>query len=132
MRALIVDDSQTARMMLAFILKDLGFEVEEASDGSGALALLRQGPLPDLMTLDWNMPGLSGGQVLDALRQEPALRPAKIMLVTSETELRMVNRAIGQGGDEYLMKPYSTESVVEKLGIMGITAAAAIERNGRA
>lgn len=128
MRALIVDDSQTARMMMAFILRDLGFEIEEASDGSMALELLRQGPPPELMTLDWNMPGIGGGQILDALRQEPALRPGKVMLVTSETELRMVNRAIGQGGDEYLMKPYSTESVVEKLEIMGIPASAAMIR----
>jgi two-component system chemotaxis response regulator CheY len=129
MRALIVDDSKTARMMMGFILKDLGFELLEAADGFAAIEVLRQGPPPELLILDWNMPGLSGGQVLEILHGEPALRPAKIMIVTSETELRLVHRAIGLGGDEYLMKPYSPDSVYEKLELLGLST---ISEQGRA
>jgi len=123
MLALVVDDSQTARMMIGYILKELGFQVVEAADGYAALDLLRQGPKPDLLSLDWNMPGLSGGQVLDVLLSEPELRPRKVMVVTSEVELRMVHRVLGLGGDEYLMKPYSMSSVREKLEILGLLPA---------
>jgi two-component system chemotaxis response regulator CheY len=120
MRGLIVDDSVTARLMLSFVFGDLGWEVLEAPDGRTALELLSSTPAVDLMTLDWNMPGMSGGDVLEALRKEAAIRPGKVMIVTSETELKMVNRAIGQGGDEYLMKPYTADSVLEKLVLMSL------------
>jgi two-component system chemotaxis response regulator CheY len=119
MLALVVDDSNTARLMMAFVLRDLGYEVKEAADGQAALDALRQGPQPDLMTLDWNMPGVSGGQVLDVLAAEPQLRPGKVMVVTSEVELRMVHRVLGMGGDEYLMKPYTAEALREKLELLG-------------
>lgn len=131
MLALIVDDSLTARIMMAYALRELGFEVKEASNGFDALHYLRQGPLPDLMTLDWNMPGLHGGQVLDALLKEPALKPAKIMVVTSETDMKMVGESMSLGGDEYLMKPYSVEAVAEKLELLGFFMAAEAA-NGRA
>jgi two-component system chemotaxis response regulator CheY len=124
MRALIVDDSVTARLMLAYILKTLGFETEEAPDGSCALDRLREAPAFDLMTLDWNMPGLNGGQILDALQAEPALRPTRVLVVTSETEMRMVARSMDRGCDEYLMKPFSAESVGEKIGLMGLIPSA--------
>jgi two-component system chemotaxis response regulator CheY len=123
MRALIVDDSLTARIMMAYALHELGFDVFEASNGFDALHYLAQGPMPDLMTLDWNMPGLDGGQVLDALKKDPALKPAKIMLVTSETDMKRVGESVSLGGDEYLMKPYSVEAVQEKLQLMGFLPA---------
>jgi two-component system chemotaxis response regulator CheY len=131
MHALIVDDSLTARIMMAYALKEMGFDVSEASNGFDALHFLRQGPLPDLMTLDWNMPGLNGGQVLDALQKEPGLKPAKIMVVTSETDMKMVGESISLGGDEYLMKPYSVEAVTEKLQVMGFFPVLETAVNGR-
>lgn len=120
MLALIVDDSVTARIMLSYILKDLGFEVEQAMDGSSALDRLAQGPRPDLLTLDWNMPGLNGGQVLECIQQGVVPRPGRILVVTSETEMRVVKQSMQFGGDEYLMKPYSHESVLRKLEILGL------------
>lgn len=122
MRALIVDDSHTARLVMIHHLQGLGFEVQQAMDGSSALEALRQGPRPDLMTLDWNMPGMSGGQILEVLRHEKAIRPGKILIVTSETELAMVGLALALGGDEYLMKPSSAEAVREKVLLLGLAA----------
>lgn len=132
MNALIVDDSLTARIMMAYALRELGFEVHEAGNGFDALHYLRQGPAPDLMTLDWNMPGLNGGQVLDALNAEPGLKPGKIMLVTSETDMQTVGQSLSLGGDEYLMKPFSVDAVAEKLEILGLLSAPRSVVNGRA
>lgn len=130
MLALIVDDSITARMIVGFVLKDLGFETLEASEGSDALRQLREGPRPDLMTLDWNMPGLNGGQILDVLEREKDLRPGKILVVTSETEMRLVQRSMQKGADEYLMKPFTTESILAKLEMLGLLPAKADPTGG--
>jgi two-component system chemotaxis response regulator CheY len=130
MLALVVDDSVTARIMLTYILKDLGFEVEQAMDGSSALERLAREPRPDLLTLDWNMPGLNGGQVLECIKQGMVPRPGRILVVTSETEMNVIRSSLLFGGDEYLMKPYSHESVLRKLEILSLTPSSSARRAG--
>ena len=94
MRALVVDDSYTMRVYMAHILERLGLEADAAADGTQALEKLEAGPLPDVVLLDWNMPGLSGLEVLESIRYQPAWAGLKVMMVTSETEQAMVGNAI--------------------------------------
>jgi two-component system chemotaxis response regulator CheY len=125
-RALVVDDSMTMRMMLAHLLKARGFQVEEATDGAHAMQLMVRGPVPDLVTLDWNMPVMGGGATLDAIRQNRAFDGVKILVISSETEQQRVADALSCGTDEYLMKPFSPEAFFEKVEMLGLNTAAAV------
>lgn len=123
MRAIVVDDSRTIRIILGRQLRELGFEVFEAGNGAEALEVLgRLGPL-DLALFDWNMPVMDGYELLRAVRQEARFAGMRIMMVTTETEVERVVRALEAGASEYLMKPFSKEAVQEKLGLLGIGAA---------
>lgn len=119
MNALVVDDSRTIRMILARTLRSLGFEVSEAVDGADALALIDGGLDPDLLLVDWNMPVMSGIDLIEALRGPPRSSTAKIVMVTTETEVPQVVRALTTGADEYVMKPFTPESIQEKLQLLG-------------
>lgn len=121
MNALIVDDSLTMRVMLSHLLTQKGFKVRTASDGSEAMrALKEEAELPDLLTLDWNMPVMDGGATLEAIRQQHAYDKIKILVVSSETERNKVADALRYGTDEYLMKPFSLESFYERLELLGL------------
>lgn len=121
MRALIVDDSRAMRMILGKILKEIGFEIVEASHGLDALAKLKGlAAAPDVMLVDWNMPEMNGYEFVTAVRADKAWDAARIMMVTTESDLSNVERALGAGADEYMMKPFTKESVVEKLGMLGL------------
>jgi two-component system chemotaxis response regulator CheY len=118
MRALIIDDSSTMRMMLAHLLQGHGYQTQEASDGSDALQKLQAGPAPDLITLDWNMPVMNGQEALSAIRQDPAFKNTRILVISSETEQDRVNEALQGGSDEYLMKPFSPEAFQFKIEML--------------
>lgn len=119
MRALVVDDSRAIRLILARMLRDLGVEVTEASDGAEALTMIDGGLDPDLLLVDWNMPVLSGIDLIAALRGPPRSSLAKIIMVTTETELPQVIRALSTGADEYVMKPFTSEAILDKLHLLG-------------
>lgn len=118
-RALVVDDSRAIRFILARMLTDLGVDITEAADGTEALAALDAGLDADLLLIDWNMPGMSGLELIEALRNPPRNSTAKIMMVTTETEVSQVIRALGAGADEYVMKPFTPEAILEKLHLLG-------------
>jgi len=119
-RALVVDDSSAMRAVLRLLLKQCGFEViEEARHGKDAItALIRTGPL-ELALVDWNMPEMSGLELLQAIRSKHEFDEMKVMMVTTETDMEQVKKALGGGADEYLMKPFNKESVAEKLRLLG-------------
>ena len=119
MNALVVDDSRTIRMILAKTLRDLGFEVSEATDGADALAVLDAGFQAELLHVDWNMPTMSGIELIEALRNPPRSSTAKIVMVTTETEVPQVVRALTAGADEYVMKPFTPAAIQEKLQLLG-------------
>jgi len=119
MRALVVDDSRAIRLILARMLRGLGVEVTEASDGAEALSAIDEGLDPDLLLVDWNMPVLSGIDLIAALRAPPRSSLAKIIMVTTETELPQVIRALSTGADEYVMKPFTSEAILDKLHLLG-------------
>ncbi|HTB33553.1 MAG TPA: response regulator [bacterium] len=124
MQALVVDDSMTARILLCHVLRDLGFDVEEAPGGGAALLALAQQEPPDLILLDWNMPDLSGLEVLQAIRKAPQWSGCRVLMVTSETEAPMVSWALEEGADEYVMKPISPAMIRDKLMLVGLLPSA--------
>ena len=123
MQAIVVDDSRAMRMLMGRLLKDIGFEVDEAGDGSEALGRLRERLSADpvqLALVDWNMPEMSGIELVEAVRSDPAFSSLRIVMVTTETELSQVMRALDAGADEYLMKPFTRDDVVGKLELLGL------------
>jgi len=123
MRALVIDDSKAMRMILGRFLKAAGFEVSEACHGRDALDQLgRHGPV-DLALVDWNMPEMNGLEFVQAVRADGAYGAMKLMMVTTEAELARVQAAIDAGADEYMMKPFTNDALVDKLSMLGLVAA---------
>ena len=124
MQALVVDDSRAMRTILGKIVTSLGFEVITAVHGKDALEQLTAGARPQLMLLDWNMPEMNGYELLQQVRQDPAHAATKIIMVTTETEMTQVQNALAAGANEYVMKPFTTEVIYEKLCLLGLAGGA--------
>lgn len=121
MRALVVDDSRAVRMMLKRMLGELGFdECSEAGHGGEALVRLDEESAPDVMLVDWNMPEMNGLELIRAVRADPSRRDIPIVMVTTETEVEQVVRALAAGASEYVMKPFTKDVIQDKLDLLGI------------
>jgi len=123
MRALVVDDSTALRLYLRKILVPLGFDVVEARNGSEGLQQVREQSV-DLVLLDWNMPVMNGLELLQHIRSEPGVGSPCVMMVTSENDLHEVAQALDTGANEYVMKPFTPEIIVDKLALLGFPVAA--------
>jgi len=120
MHALVVDDSRAMRSLLRRILEPLGIEITEAGDGLSAIALVEAGPLPDIALVDWHMPVMDGLELVKELRSRKQWRQMAIMMVTTESEHENMVRALLAGANEYLIKPFSADAVLEKLSLLGL------------
>ena len=119
--ALVVDDSKAVRMILAKTLRELGYEVREAGNGKEALELIENQDLAVTLVLaDWNMPEMNGLELLKQLRQKPELVSTAVVMVTTETEVDQMATALEAGANEYIMKPFTKEILVEKLQLAGV------------
>jgi DNA-binding response OmpR family regulator len=107
---LIVEDHSTMREAMRLILEHEGFEIREAPDGAAALEMARSRP-PDLMFLDLNIPGASGADVLAELKNDPATKDVRVIVVTATGE---EGRAfvLSLGADEYFTKPFSPTALL--------------------
>jgi two-component system chemotaxis response regulator CheY len=122
-KALVVDDSRAMRMILSRILRKAGFTVEEAENGREALELLEtQEQLPHLAMIDWNMPEMNGLELIKALRADRRYSDITLMMVTTESEQSQIVRALAAGAHEYLIKPFTPDSIVDKLEMLGLYA----------
>ncbi|MFN7994821.1 MAG: response regulator [Bryobacteraceae bacterium] len=120
-KALVVDDSRAVRMILGKTLRELGYEVREAANGKEALQVIAtETTAVKLVLVDWNMPEMNGLELLKQLRQDPALASLAIVMVTTETELDQMAIALEEGANEYVMKPFTKDILVEKLQLAGI------------
>ena len=119
MQAMVVDDSRAMRMILGRMMRELGFEVTEATTGRDALERLEAGTDPDVVLVDWNMPEMTGIEFVEAVRREPYSSTARLVMVTTETEVSQVIRALDAGADEYVMKPFTKDAIQEKLLLLG-------------
>jgi len=122
MRALIVDDSRFIRMHLRGMLAPRGVECAEAADGVQGLAMLHNSAPFDLALLDWNMPGMTGLEMLKQMRAE-GFTSVKVLMVTTEDKNDCILRALEAGADEYLMKPFEEEALAGKLAMLGLVEA---------
>lgn len=121
--ALVIDDSGTTRKIIAGILREIGFEVAEAANGREGLERLRELAKPALVVVDWNMPELDGLGFVEAVRADHAYDDVPLMMVTTEAEKKNVVRALTAGANEYMMKPFTREMLVEKLALIGFRGA---------
>lgn len=120
MRALVIDDSRATRMILEQILKALKFETLSAGHGLEALEKLKEvGPI-ELALVDWNMPEMNGYEFVCEVRKDSTYKDMRLMMVTTETEMEQVIKALEAGADEYIMKPFTKEMIIEKLKIMDL------------
>ena len=121
MKAIVVDDSRATRTILKRALSKQGFDVVEAGDGRQALTELEKtGPI-DLALVDWNMPVMTGYELVCEVRARPAMNSMAIMMVTTETEISQIQKALDAGANEYVMKPFTEDVLKEKLLLLGLS-----------
>lgn len=118
-RALVIDDSRAVRTIIRQILSDLSFEVHEAEDGAQALAKIDELGGVELATVDWNMPVMNGLEFVQALRSRPDRSSTCLVMVTTETDMEHVRKALEAGADEFVMKPFTRDVILGKLDIAG-------------
>lgn len=112
-RVLVADDSSTMRKIIIRSLQAVGVPgAIEASDGAEAVSLFKPGEF-DLILTDWNMPGKSGLEVIQEIRDKDPSVP--IIMVTTEADRARVVQAIQAGVSDYLVKPFTAETLREKL-----------------
>ena len=115
MKILIVDDFSTMRRIIRNILKQLEFiNVEEAEDGSVAFEKLKEADY-DLLITDWNMPNMTGLDLLKEIRANEKLKDLKVLLVTAEAEKENIIQAAQAGANEYVVKPFTAEILGQKI-----------------
>jgi two-component system chemotaxis response regulator CheY len=126
MRAIVIDDSRAIRMILRRIVGQAGFEVLEAEDGKEAIEVLTglDDP-PELALIDWNMPNMNGLEFVAAVRADKRLRDMSLVMVTTESEQSQVARALAAGAHEYVIKPFTSDALLEKLALLGLVASGA-------
>ncbi|ADW68138.1 response regulator [Granulicella tundricola] len=123
MRTLIVDDSNFIREYTKQLLQKMGAVCTEAGNGVDALAVLMTDGKFELMLIDLNMPKMNGLECLKRLKETGLCEPMKIMMVTTEADHHFINEALEYGADEFLMKPFTPQSLKEKLLLLGFEAA---------
>jgi two-component system, chemotaxis family, chemotaxis protein CheY len=115
MKILIVDDFSTMRRIIKNLLRDLGFtNTHEADDGVTALPMLRSGDFAFLVT-DWNMPGMTGINLLKEVRADPKLAALPVLMVTAEAKRDQIIEAAQAGVNGYVVKPFTAQVLKEKI-----------------
>lgn len=115
MKILVVDDFATMRKIIKNILKKLGFQnIAEAEDGVSALEVLKKQEI-DFIVSDWNMPNMSGLELLKAIRSDEALKDKPVLMVTAEAQKENIVEAVKAGVNNYVVKPFTPETMKEKI-----------------
>jgi two-component system chemotaxis response regulator CheY len=115
MKFLVVDDFSTMRRIVKNLLHDLGYpNVTEADDGKTALPMLQGGGF-DFLISDWNMPGMSGLDLIKAVRSDAKLAKMPVLMLTAEAKREQIIEAAQAGVNGYVIKPFTAETLKEKL-----------------
>jgi len=115
MKILVVDDFSTMRRIVKNLLGDLGFKnIDEADDGNTALPKLQAGGF-DFLVTDWNMPGMTGLDLLKAVRADPKLASMPVLMVTAESKREQIIEAAQAGVNGYIVKPFTAGTLEEKI-----------------
>ncbi|MBP4040376.1 MULTISPECIES: phosphate regulon transcriptional regulator PhoB [Aeromonas] len=113
-RILVVEDEAPIREMLCFVLEQKGYETVEAEDYADGLAKVRE-PYPELIVLDWMMPGGSGIQFIKQLKQDEMTRQIPVVMLTARGEEEDKVRGLEAGADDYITKPFSPKELTARL-----------------
>ena len=113
-QVLVVDDERAIREMICLALSSEGYQCMEASDAHKAEALMRE-QTPDLILLDWMMPGISGVDFARSLRRNEETRHIPIIMLTAKVEEEDMIRGLDSGVDDYLTKPFSTRELLARI-----------------
>lgn len=115
-RILIVDDFSTMRRIIKNLLNDLGFaNTAEAEDGGAAMTMIRAGSFRFVIT-DWNMPGVTGIELLRMIRADPTHSKLPVLMVTAESKREQIIEAAQAGVSGYVIKPFNAQTLEEKMG----------------
>ncbi len=115
LKILVVDDFSTMRRIIRNLLKELGFpNVTEAEDGVDALKKLQSGNF-EFVVSDWNMPNMSGIDLLRSIRSDPMLKHLPVLMVTAEAKKENIIEAAKAGASGYIVKPFTAATLDEKL-----------------
>ncbi len=120
-RILVVDDDDDISTLVAYRLQSSGHEVLIARDGAAGLAATRL-ERPDLVVLDWMMPGMTGVEVCAAVKSDPQLERTPILLLTAKSRSADVEYAYSVGADDYMLKPFMTQELVNRVEILLVRA----------
>ncbi|MBP2028978.1 two-component system chemotaxis response regulator CheY [Acetoanaerobium pronyense] len=125
MKILSIDDSAVVRKIIKGAVDVIEFDLVEASDGYEGLEILKKySDEIKLVLLDWNMPGLSGIEVLKEIKEDENLKSIPVMMVTTESEKENIVKAIKLGASHYVIKPFAmeelTRKILETLGMGGL------------
>ncbi len=110
-RILVVEDDIDIAALVAHKLRSAGHDVAQVEDGDAALAAIRE-QRPDLVVLDWMIPGPDGIAVCETVRADPELATTRILMLTAKAQESDFERAFRSGADEYMQKPFSTRELV--------------------
>ncbi|MHB1664221.1 MAG: chemotaxis response regulator CheY [bacterium] len=115
MKILVVDDFSTMRRIIKNILKQIGFtDIDEAENGQVALSKINDNSY-DLVVSDWNMPEMTGIELLKAVRASEAIKDTPFLMVTAEAKKENVVEAVKAGVNNYIVKPFTAEVLQEKI-----------------
>ncbi|WP_194289435.1 MULTISPECIES: chemotaxis response regulator CheY [Pseudomonas] len=115
MKILIVDDFSTMRRIIKNLLRDLGFtNTVEADDGNTAIPILNTGRI-DFLVTDWNMPGMTGIDLLRHVRADEKLKHLPVLMVTAEAKREQIIEAAQAGVNGYVVKPFTAQALKDKI-----------------
>ncbi len=119
---LVVDDSRVIRTVARRLFEEMHFITAEAEDGMSALRACRE-KMPDLILLDWSMPGMSGLEFVRSLRANPGGDRPVVLVCTTEMDAGEIAHGVAAGINDYIMKPFDRETLSAKLAELGTTRA---------
>jgi len=115
-KILVVDDFPTMRKIIRQVLSQIGYsDVIEAQDGQMALEVLKQNPEVSFIISDWNMPNMTGVDLLRAIRSDPIHHEVPFLMVTAEADKENIVEAVKNGANNYIVKPFNAVTLREKI-----------------
>ena len=121
-QALVVDNSKGLRLLLGWILQEVGIEAVEAGNGTEALQILGTDTQFAVVIVDWDLPGMNGIQLVGEIRNQQKLKSLPIMMISGRPHSSDAEYALRSGVDDYVIKPFTREMILHGLARMGLVS----------
>jgi two-component system chemotaxis response regulator CheY len=116
MKVIVADDSMLTRKIVIKYLEPLGYSTLQAANGDEVIKILQEeGPLPDMILMDWNMPVLDGFEVLQKISKDSRYNKIPVIMLTSESDDANREQALGAGASGYITKPFTSEDLIQTI-----------------